>query len=101
MYNTHKITIPSNEKFGIQYSAQKNIQDTLKFNFADFPKGKEYPIITFVNLNSIAYKEGVSVGSKILKLNDISFYCKDLATIQCDFEYEKRTNSHITLFIQY
>ena len=93
------IEIPSDRILGINITAETFIRG-LVFNFPTFPKGKEYPIVVNVNNNSIAYKKGLRIGHKLIKLNGYSFYCKDISTILCDFNYEKKSNSVLKIMYE-
>ena len=92
-----KIVVPSNQLLGINLKAQAFKRDGFFFDYPDFPKGKEYPIVIKINKSSLSYKEGIRVGDRIISLNGYSFYKKDISTILSDFEYEKRSNSYLTL----
>ncbi len=94
-----KIIIPSNKLLGISIKAEAFKRDGFFFDFPDFPEGYEYPIVKKIDKTLPAYKEGVRVGDRIISLNGFSFFKKDISTILSDFEYEKRSNSFLTLMI--
>ena len=70
------------------------------FNFSsDKSKIQQYPIVCKINKESEAYKEGLRVGHKIIKLNGHSLEYKDVKTILSDFTYERKTSDFLTLTI--
>jgi len=82
-----KIKIPSENTLGIDLYAVKIDKYSKPFKF---PKGKEYPIIMKIDKTSTAYKHGLRPGHILISLNGNSLYRKDIATVQCDFYFEKR-----------
>ena len=70
------------------------------FNFfSDTSNVQQYPIVCKINQESEAYKEGLRVGHKIIKLNGHSLEYRDVKTILSDFTYERKTSDFITLTI--
>ena len=92
-----KIRLPSNKNLGIFLTAETIRRDKFYFDFPKFKEGKEYPRIVKINPDSISFKEGLRVGNTLLELNGFSFYKKDLSTIMCDFDYEKRSSKFLNI----
>ena len=95
MVEKKHIKIPSDKLLGINITAEINQRN--KFDFPKFKEGKEYPRIVKINPDSISYKKGLRVGDTLLELNGFSFYKKDLSTIMCDFDYEKRSSNFLNI----
>tara|TARA_Y100000741_G_scaffold363507_1_gene351876 strand:- start:1592 stop:1909 length:318 start_codon:yes stop_codon:yes gene_type:complete len=60
---------------------------------------QKYPVVCKIDEDSESYKQGLRVGHKIIKLNDISLEYKDIPTILSDFTYEKKNSDFIKLTI--
>ena len=90
------LSVPSDKKIGLIITAE-TFQRGYYFDFPKFKKGNEYPKIFKIEQGSIAYKEGLNIGDTLLELNGFSFYKKDLSTIMCDFDYERRSSKFLTL----
>ena len=67
--------------------------------FYDSNNIQKYPIVIKIDENSEAYKQGLRVGHKIIKLNNYSLEYKDVNTILSDFIYEKKTSDFLNLTI--
>ena len=67
--------------------------------FSNTSNLQKYPIVCKIDEDSEAYKEGLRIGHKIIKLNDFSLEYKDLNTILSDFDYEKKSSDFIKLTI--
>ena len=95
------IKIPSQKRLGINITAETFKRNNFTFDFPDFPKGKEYPRITYLEHKSDAYNAGMRLGDEIISLNGFSFFHKDISTVLSDFEYEKRSNDILTLLVRH
>ena len=91
------IIIPTTETIGLDLKGQIFKRNSMYFDFAEFPKGTEYPIVYNIDKKSLAYEKGLRIGDKIIKLNGFSLYCKDISTVICDFEYEKKNSKYLTI----
>ena len=82
----------SEQNFGIVFKTYTQTP-TSYLKHSDFPKSREYPIVVKVVRGSAADLLGVKNGFRILSLNGHSLKYKDMKTIECDFDYEKRNGS--------
>ena len=98
--HTSMIKIPSQKRLGINITAEIFKRNNFTFDFPDFPKGKEYPRVTYLEKNSDAYNAGMRVRDEIISLNGFSFFHKDISTVRSDFDYEKRSNDMLTLLVR-
>lgn len=96
------ITIPSNEKLGINLkTTYTNSNNSSFFDFFTSPQEKQqYPVVCKIDVNSDAYKCGLRIGHTITKLNNYSLEFKDRDTLLSDFIYEKSNNKvlHLTIY---
>lgn len=91
-HSTIKLEIDANQKFGMILSNSKT-------EFLNFSKKIDYPYVYQIDTDSISYKNGIRKEDKVIELNGYSFYGKDIATIQSDFDYEKRSSKKLSLVV--
>ena len=102
LYNYKIINILSSDILGFQLkTTYTNPQSSIfNFNFLEYNFIiQQYPIVYKINHNCEAYKKGLQVGHKIIKINDVSLEYKDVETLLSDFIYEKKQCDYIKLTI--
>ena len=94
------IKVKSSNRLNFSLQTMYTTPKTSIFNyFSDTSNLQKYPIVCKIDKDSEAYKEGLRIGHKIIKLNDFSLEYKDLNTILSDFTYEKKSYDFIKLTI--
>ena len=94
------IKVTSKNPIGISIKTTYTIPKSSIFNFfSDTPDVQQYPIVCKIDVESEAYKQGLRIGHKIIKLNGYTLEYKDVKTILSDFTYERRSYDFLTLTI--
>lgn len=94
------IKVTSKNPIGIHLKTTYTNSKTSIFNFfSDTPEVQQYPIVCKIDVESEAYKQGLRIGHKIIKLNGYTLEYKDVKTILSDFAYERKSMEFLTLTI--
>ena len=94
------IEVESKHTLGVILKTTYTIPKSSFFNlFSNKSKVQQYPVVYEIDENSEAYKKGLRIGHKIIKLNGYSLEYKDVKTIDLDFKYEKKSSDFLTLTI--
>ena len=94
------IKVTSKYPIGIHLKTTYTIPKSSIFNFfSNTPEVQQYPIVCKIDVESEAYKQGLRIGHKIIKLNGHTLEYKDIKTILSDFTYERKTTDFLTLTI--
>ena len=97
-YKTIKVSSKNPLKLYLKTTYTTPKSSFFKF-FSNQSKKQKYPIVYKIDEESEAYKQGLRVGDKIIKLNGYSLEYKDANTILSDFTYEKKSSNFLTLTI--
>ena len=94
------IKVTSKNPIGIHLKTTYTNSKTSIFNFfSDIPEVQQYPIVCKIDEECEAYKQGLRIGHKIIKLNGHTLEYKDVKTILSDFTYERKSMEFLTLTI--
>jgi hypothetical protein len=94
------IKVTSKNPIGIHLKTTYTNSKTSIFNFFSNKSNlQKYPIVCKIDVESEAYKQGLRIGHKIIKLNSYTLEYKDVKTILSDFTYERRSSDFLTLTI--
>ena len=94
------IKVTSKNPIGIHLKTTYTTPKSSIFQFfSDTADVQQYPIVCKIDEETEAYKQGLRIGHKIIKLNGYTLEYKDVKTILSDFTYERKSSVFLTLTI--
>ena len=94
------IKVTSKNPIGISIKTTYTNPKSSIFNFFSYTADvQQYPIVYKIDEETEAYKQGLRIGHKIIKLNGYTLEYKDVNTILSDITYERRSSDFLTLTI--
>ena len=94
------IKVTSKNPIGISIKTTYTTPKSSILNFfSNTADVQQYPIVCKIDEKTEAYKQGLRIGHKIIKLNGYTLEYKDVNTILSDIDYERRSMEFLTLTI--
>ena len=94
------IKVTSKNPLNVHLKTTYTAPNSSFFNFfSETQDVQQYPIVCKINEECEAYKQGLRIGHKIIKLNGHTLEYKDIKTLLSDFTYERKNSDFLTLTI--